>query len=81
MNISAIIDAVRSLTDRLTSVLQGEPVLVIGNGAAVVIYRVATAFGAIPDQSFESALAMSAAANVTINAVLATIRQYVSPAN
>jgi hypothetical protein len=81
MNISAIIDAVRSLTDRLTSVLQGEPVLVIGNGAAVVIYLVANAFGAIPDQSFESALAMSAAAIVTINAVLATIRQYVSPAN
>lgn len=67
------------LLAKASALLKGEPALVIGNGAAVVIYLVAKAFGAIPDVSFEVALGQAAAAIVTINTVLLTIRRLVTP--
>jgi hypothetical protein len=73
---------VNKVLDLSSALLQGEPALVIGNGAAVVIYLVAKVMGAVPDQTFEQAVASATAAIVTINAVLLTIRKYVySPAS
>lgn len=69
----------KAFLDKLSSLGKGEPVLVIGNGSAVVIYLVANLVGAIPDVTFEQALASAGAGIVTFNAILLTIRQYVSP--
>ena len=75
-----ILSKANDLLDQVQGLLQGEPVLVIGNGAAVVIYIVAKALGAIPDQSLEASLVLATGGIATVNAVLATIRQYVRPA-
>jgi hypothetical protein len=73
--------AINWAIDKIDSLLKGETALVIGNGAAIVLYFVAKAFGKIPDMSFEDALAAGGVAIVTINSVLLTIRKYVySPA-
>jgi len=72
---------INRVLDLARDLLQGEPALVIGNGAAVVIYLVAKFMGAIPDQTFGDALASATAGIATVNAVLLTIRKYVySPA-
>jgi hypothetical protein len=68
------------LVSRVSDLLQGEPVLVIGNGAAVVIYLVARFVGTIPDETWQVALGQATAAIVVLNTALATIRKYVSPA-
>lgn len=70
-------DFINKVLDGAASLLQGETVLVIGNGAAVVIYLAAKALGAIPDVSFGEAVAQGMAAVVTLNTVLVTIRHYV----
>lgn len=70
----------KALLKQVTDLLQGEPVLVIGNGAAVIIYIAAKAFGFQSGETFDLALGQAAAAIAVINTVLATIRQYVSPA-
>jgi hypothetical protein len=70
----------KSLLAQVQSVLQGEPALVIGNGAAVVIYIVAKASGFQQDETFALAAAQAAGALAIINSVLVSIRQYVSPA-
>jgi hypothetical protein len=73
---------VNAVLDSANALLQGEPALVIGNGAAVVIYLVAKAMGAIPDQTFADAVTSAMAGIGTVNAVLLTIRKYVySPAS
>lgn len=79
MNISAAITQLRGVIDTVAGALKGEPVLVIGNGAAVIIYLVAKASGRIEDVSFETALVQAGAAVALINTVLVTIRKYVSP--
>lgn len=68
------------LLDKLQNILKGEPVLVIGNGAAVVIYLVANTVGAVPDVTFAQATVNAAAGIAALNGVLALIRQYVTPA-
>ena len=82
--VSALIpDAVKAkvipVLDAVESVLVGEPVLVIGNGAAVIIYLVAKASGRIPDVSFDEALAQTGPALVLLNTILVAIRQLVTP--
>lgn len=67
--------------DLLNALLLGETALVIGNGAAVVIYLAAKALGSIPDQTFEAAVTSATAGLLTVNSVLLLIRRYVySPA-
>ena len=69
------------LISKVQSLLQGEPALVIGNGAAVVIYLVAKASGFQNGETFELAVAQAAGAIVLVNSVLVSIRQFVTPAN
>ena len=71
----------KDLLAQVQSLLQGEPALVIGNGAAVVIYLVAKAFGFQDGETFQAALGQAAAALVIVNSTLVAIRQFVSPAN
>ncbi len=73
--------AVNKAVELIDRALKGEPVLVIGNGAAVVIYLAANALGRIPDLSFEQAMSAASAAIVTLNAAFLAIRSVVySPA-
>ncbi len=72
---------INSVLDGARNLLSGETALVIGNGAAVVIYLAAKFMGAIPDQTFEAAVTSATAGLATVNAVLLLIRRYVySPA-
>ena len=79
--INAALAQARALVGQVADLLQGEPVLVIGNGAAVVVYIVARVSGAIPDQSWDQALGDAAKAIAVVNAALLAIRQYVTPAS
>ena len=72
---------VNSIIDSAQALAKGETALVIGNGAAVIIYLVAKFSGTIPDQTFAEALTQAVAGLAVANAVLVTIRQFVySPA-
>jgi len=73
-NIQAVINKV---LDLVSSLMQGETVLLIGNSAGVVLYLVAKAFGSIPDLTFEDSLKQGAAAVVTLNVILLYIRSKV----
>jgi hypothetical protein len=74
--------AVNFALDLVAKAMQGEPVLVIGNGAAVVIYGVAKIAGSIPDLSFEDSLKAATAAIVVVNSALIAIRSVAySPAS
>lgn len=67
---------IQAFIDQLTGLLQGETVLVIGNGAGVAIYLVAKASGKIPDVTFQDAVLQAGAAAVLLNTVLLSIRKY-----
>ena len=71
---------IKSLLKQVADLLQGEPALVIGNGAAVVIYIVAKISGFQDGETFQLALAQAAGAIVLVNSVLVSIRSLVSPA-
>lgn len=72
---------INAVLDSADALLKGETALVIGNGAAVIIYLVAKFMGAIPDQTFAEAITTATTGLATVNAVLLLIRQYVySPA-
>ena len=66
--------AVNKALDLIGAALQGEPVLVIGNGAAVIIYGVAKVMGRIPDLSFEDSLKDAGTAIVLLNSAFVAIR-------
>ncbi len=68
---------VLAVLDAADKVLKGEPVLVIGNGAAVVIWLVTNAFGRLPDLTLTESLAVASTAIVTLNGVLVSIRSVV----
>lgn len=72
-----IVERLRALLDGVSSALTGEPARVIGYGGAVVIYLVAKALGAIPDQSFDQAIGEATAAIVIVASLVETIRRYV----
>lgn len=70
-------DAVNKFLDVVDSALKGETVLVIGNGAAVVIYLVAKFAGSIPDVAFEQAISQAGVGLVLLNTGLVAIRAFV----
>lgn len=77
-SVKAVANAV---LDKADALLKGEPVLVIGNAAAVVLWLVTNAFGRLPDLTFSESLAAAGAAIVTLNSILVAIRSVVySPA-
>lgn len=73
----AIVVPLQNLIDKLMGLLQGETVLVIGNGAGVIIYLVAKAAGSIPDIPLADAIVQAGSAAALLNTILLTIRKYV----
>lgn len=67
------------LLAKASALLKGEPARVIGYGAAVVVFLVANAVGAIPDMTIDAALINATAAIATIATVIETIRRLVTP--
>jgi hypothetical protein len=75
MNISAILDKARAM-------LSGEPARAIGYGAAVVVYLVAKASGAIADVPLDQAVLQTTSAIAVVVSVIESIRRFVySPAS
>ena len=69
-----------SLADQLLALLQGEPLRVIGYGAAVIVYLVAK-ITVLPDVSFETAVLDALAAAAIVGTVVESFRHMVySPA-
>lgn len=75
---ATVVAWIQSFIDKVNSLLQGETVLVIGNGAGVVIWIVAKISGRIPDVSLADATVQAGAAALLLNTVLVSIRKYVS---
>lgn len=74
-------DKLKALLDKAEELLQGEPARAIGYGAAVVIYLVARAVGAIEDVSLDQSLVLAAGYVATVASVIESIRHFVySPA-
>lgn len=73
--------SIRAIADRLTLILQGEPLRAISYGAAAVIYFTARALGAVEDVSFEAALVQAGAAAAILVSVVETARRYVFSPN
>jgi len=67
------------LLDAARNVLAGEPARAIGYGAAVVIYLVSKASGAIPDQSLDQSIILAAGYVATAASIVESIRHFVTP--
>ena len=70
---------VSDLLAKASDLLKGEPARVIGYGAAVAIFLVASALDRIPDMTIDEALVAATAAIVTIGGVIESIRSLVTP--
>lgn len=70
---------VNGILDKVSELLAGEPARAIGYGGAVIIYLVAKAVGAIPDESPDEALAQAGAAIVVVASFVESIRHFVTP--
>ena len=68
------------LLDKLSALLQGEPLRAITYGAAVIVYFAAKILGVIPDQSFDQAVIEAAAGLAILVTVIETARRFVTPA-
>jgi hypothetical protein len=73
----ALVDQIQGFIDKVTNLLQGENVLVIGNAAGLIIYFVAKVSGKIPDLTLQDAILQAGTAIVLLNTVLLFIRQNV----
>lgn len=76
-----ILTIARTIISKAEDLLQGEPLRVIGYGAAVVIWLVCNASGRFADISFDSALALTVSAAATLTAILETARRFVYSPN
>lgn len=65
----------------LQNLLKGEPARVIGYGAAVAIFIGANVLDAVPDMTFDEAIARGASIIVAIGVVIESIRQLVYSPN
>ena len=75
------LDLLTGLLDKVEGILQGEPARAIGYGGAAIIYLVAKAVGAIPDQTPEQALVEAGSAIAVVASFVESIRHFVySPA-
>ena len=71
----------RTLIEKLDAFLSsgGEPLLVAGNGVAVIVYFAAKYFGFIPELTWEQSLEQVIIAEGILNSALLYIRRLVSP--